>query len=51
MKKVFTQENPLKEDRVVVAPSDKTLEFLKQFARAYYVDKSLPQQVNSLCRN
>lgn len=52
MKKIFTPKEPMREeDKMVVAPSDKTLNFLKQFARTYYVDKSLPKPVNDLCMN
>lgn len=51
MKKIFTQKKTVKKEEMVVAPSERTLDFLKQFARTYYIDKSLPRQVNSLCTN
>lgn len=35
----------------VVAPSDQTLDFLRLFARTYYVDKSLPSPINEVCVN
>lgn len=40
-----------KERNEVVVPSSKTLDFLKSFARTYYVDKSLPGQLNNFCIN
>ncbi|MDH6309778.1 hypothetical protein M2451_002038 [Dysgonomonas sp. PFB1-18] len=51
MKKVFTPKNVGKKQKEVVAPSEKTLDFLRQFARAYYVEKSLPRAVNEICVN
>ena len=51
MKKIFTpKDDPEKQEKVVV-PSEKTLDFLRQFARSYYVEKSLPKTVNGLCVN
>lgn len=35
----------------VVVPSEKTINFLKQFARSYYVEKALPKSLNELCIN
>lgn len=35
----------------VVAPSEKTLDFLRSFARTYHVEQSLPKGLNSLCVN
>lgn len=32
-------------------PSAKTIDFLKTFARTYYVEKSLPDQMNEICIN
>lgn len=32
-------------------PSQKTLHFLKMFARSYYTDQSLPQGINATCLN
>lgn len=54
MKKIFTPEQCQhfdKNEEKVVAPSEKTLDFLKQFARAHYVDKSLPDTISGLCVN
>lgn len=53
MKKDFTHLNPelkgIKEE--VVVPSERTINLLKQFARSYFVDKSLPQNMNGFCLN
>ncbi len=54
MKKTFTPKpfevfNNEKEE--VVVPSNKTLDFLRQFARNYYVEKSLPKSLNELYLN
>jgi len=51
MKKIFTPKHSEKNNEEVVAPSDKSLDFLKQFARTYYVEKSLPKAINGLCVN
>ncbi len=51
MKKVFTHKNVDRKKEEVVAPSEKTLELLKQFARAYHVEKSLPKGMNGMCIN
>ncbi|MDR2956433.1 MAG: hypothetical protein LBV43_15275 [Prevotella sp.] len=50
MKKMITQVKQRKE-KEVVAPSEKTLDFLKQFARVYHVEKSLPKEISGLCTN
>ena len=54
MKKISTPEQCQrfdKNEKKVVAPSEKTLDFLKQFARVHYIDKSLPNAINGLCVN
>jgi hypothetical protein len=54
MKKIFTPEQCQKFDKKekkVVAPSEKTLVFLRQFARVHYADKALPNAINGLCVN
>lgn len=51
MKKIFTPKQLDKKNEEVVAPSEKTLEFLKQFARSYHVDRSLPRELNGFCVN
>ncbi|MBB4035033.1 hypothetical protein GGR21_000922 [Dysgonomonas hofstadii] len=51
MKKIFTPKDNMKKQEEVVVPSEKTLDFLKQFARSYYVEKSLPRAVNEICVN
>ncbi|MDR2948353.1 MAG: hypothetical protein LBV71_04015 [Prevotella sp.] len=52
MKKISTQKLCRNfEEEKVVAPSKNTLDFLKQFARTYYVEKSLPKPLNELCVN
>lgn len=52
MKKNSTQKmcKHFNEEKVV-APSLGTLNFLKQFARTYHVEKSLPKTLNELCLN
>lgn len=40
-----------KKEKEVVVPSAKTLDFLKSFARTYYVEKSLPTPLNEVCVN
>lgn len=52
MKKIITHDrcaNNKKEK--VVAPSAQTLDFLKQFARTYFVEKELSGSVNGICMN
>lgn len=49
MKKDFTQRK-YQEEKVVV-PSNRTIDFLKQLARSYYVEKALPNKLNELCLN
>ena len=39
------------QDQKVVEPSVRTLDFLKSFARTYYVEKKLPEPMNSICLN
>lgn len=53
MKKVSTQKlcKGFDQNRKVVAPAKSTLDFLKQFARTYYVEKSLPKTINGYCIN
>lgn len=51
MKKVFTPTNSKPTNQKVVVPSEKTLDFLKQFAHSYYIEKSLPEPINNLCIN
>jgi len=51
MKKIFTPKNSEKKEPKVVAPSEKTMNFLKQFAHTYHVEKSLPKAINELCVN
>jgi len=51
MRKISTPKDDRKKQQKVVAPSEKTLGFLKQFARTYYVETSLPRQVNEICVN
>lgn len=38
-------------EKEVVAPSAKTLEFLKAFARSYHAEKSLPDSLSGYCIN
>lgn len=51
MKKMSTQKSKGGDSGKVVVPSEKTLNILKQFARAYYVEKALPKAMNGLCVN
>lgn len=51
MKKITTPKNFDKKKEEVVVPSLKTLEFIKQFSRAYYVNNSIPKEMNGLCLN
>lgn len=50
MKKFTT---PLVDDEKgkVVAPSDKTIVFLKSYARSFYTDNRLPVPINTMCVN
>lgn len=41
------ESNPKK----VVAPSTQTLDFIKQFARSYYVAQNLPASLAGVCVN
>lgn len=49
MKKDFTQKK-CQEEKVVV-PSKRTIDYLKQFARSYYVENALPNKLNGFCLN
>ena len=49
MKRSFTQKKC--QDEKVVVPSKRTIDLLKQFARTYYVENSLPSELNGLCLN
>lgn len=51
MKKDITQKKSGLKNEKVVAPSQITLDYLKQFARTYYSDKKLAQQYNSIILN
>ena len=51
MKKIITPKDLNKKNEQVVVPTQKTLEFIRQFARTYYVDNSIPKEMNSLCLN
>ncbi|WP_197027672.1 hypothetical protein [Prevotella sp. 10(H)] len=54
MKKIFTPKHYHRADKKeekVVAPSEKTLDFLRQFARVHHVEKALPDMINGLCIN
>lgn len=51
MKKISTPRNLGKKSEEVVAPSSKTLEFIKQFSRTYQIENSLPKSMNSICLN
>ena len=35
----------------VVVPSDKTVDFLKIYARTFFTEKKLPTSINTLCVN
>lgn len=50
MKKITTKKMQSKEEKVV-APSQLTLDFLKQFARTCYSDKKISKELNCLCVN
>lgn len=49
MKKDFTQKKCRKGK--VVVPSRRSIDFLKQFARSYYVENTLPNKLNGFCLN
>ena len=53
MRKIITpkNDNAKNEKAEVVAPSSRSLDFLKAFARSYHADKSLPEPLNGLCVN
>lgn len=53
MKKNYTHKlcKSVDNGREVVAPAKSTLDFLKQFARTYYAEKSLPRSLNEFCVN
>lgn len=53
MRKSITHSEKEKksEDLKVVAPSAKTIEFLKAFARSYHAEKSLPESLSGYCIN
>lgn len=51
MKKITTPKKKNDKKETVVVPSQKTLEFIKQFSRTYYVDNSIPKRLDGLCLN
>ena len=53
MRKTTTpKQNEAKGNKAeVVAPSSKSLDFLKAFARSYHADKSLPASLSGYCVN
>lgn len=53
MRKIITHSEKGKkaEELKVVAPSAKTLDFLKAFARSYHAEKSLPDSLSGYCIN
>lgn len=53
MKNDITSElnNDENKSRKVVAPSVRTLDFIKQFARSYYVEQKLPNPLSGICVN
>lgn len=51
MKKITTPKDLNDKKEKVVVPSQKTLEFIKQFSRTYYVNNSVPKELNGLCLN
>lgn len=54
MKKDITPDLCNDKDRKegkVVAPSARTLNFIKQFARSYYVEQKLPMPLAGICVN
>ncbi|MDU1889306.1 MAG: hypothetical protein E6767_01330 [Dysgonomonas sp.] len=51
MGKIITPNRLDKKNEEVVAPSAKTLDFIKQFAHTYHVEKSLPKPINGFCTN
>lgn len=44
-------DNGSKKRKKVVAPSAETLNFIKQFARTYYVEQKLPVPLSVICIN
>ncbi len=50
MKKNITHDS-CKKTKKVVAPSDKAINYIKAFARAYYVDETLSKPLNTVCVN
>ncbi|MFT3995356.1 MAG: hypothetical protein QM660_13670 [Dysgonomonas sp.] len=54
MKKTITTKqhgNLDEKEELVVVPSSRTLDFLRAFARSYYVEKTLPTSLNEVCVN
>lgn len=52
MKKIVTIKKRKKQiEEEVVAPSESTLDFIKMFARTYYVDKKITAPINHFCIN
>lgn len=51
MKKDITQKTLNVENAKVVAPSVSTLNFMKQFARAYYSDKKVEEPLRDIILN
>lgn len=49
MKRNFTQKKC--QDEKVVVPSKRTIDYLKQFARSYYVENTFPKELNGFCLN
>lgn len=50
MKKNNTPETYMPKEKVVV-PSDKTVNFLKSFARSIYAEKKITVSLNTVCIN
>ena len=46
-KKKFTQEKEVAVD----GPSSHTINFLKFYARTFYVDKKVPEELSNVCVN
>jgi len=51
MKKDITQKAYRKQNKKVVAPSEKAISIVKAFSRAYYVDETLKKPLNAVCVN
>lgn len=52
MKKIVTNKKlGRRGEKEVVAPSENTLDFIKMFARTYYVDKNIVDPINNVCIN